>query len=69
MQSVIELGIFLGWDGGELNLKKKKKKKKKYSVLCLFPFNLAFTCHLNCCIEAVFEESYSHLFYYYCHFR
>ena len=26
MQSVIKLGIFLGWDGGGLNLKKKKKK-------------------------------------------
>ena len=37
MQSVIELCIFLGWDGegGE-------SEKKKYSLLCLsHPFNLA----------------------------
>ena len=26
MQSVIELGIFLGWDGEGVNLKKKKKQ-------------------------------------------
>lgn len=66
MQSVIELCILLGWDGegGE------SEKKKKCSLLCLFhPFNLAFTCHLNCCIEAVLEEIYFHAFYYYCHFR
>ena len=38
MQSVIELGIFLGWDGEGVNLKKKKtnkQKKKKQSPLSI----------------------------------
>ena len=44
-------------------------RKKKNSSHCLFPFNLAYACHLNCSIEVVFQEIHSHLFYYYCYFR
>ena len=43
--------------------------KEKNSSHCLFPFNVAYTCHLNCSIEVVFQEIHSHLFYYYCYFR
>ena len=55
MQSVIELRvcIFLGWDGEGGESEKKKIQSPD----------------LNCPIEAVFEEIYSHAFYYYCHFR
>ena len=55
--------VEMGGGGGE------SEKKKKNSSHCLFPFNLAYACHLNCSIEVVFQEIHSHLFYYYCYFR
>lgn len=57
---------FLGVDveGAGMNLKKKKTVPIVYFLLMWL-----FTCHLNCSIEVVFEDIYSHLFYYYCNFR